>query len=106
MGDEIVIPKLLVFDIILPSTENFLDYMFCVETIVAGHPWSGGVLMVPSLIILLFNAYKWITTKVLSEFENIMIFLIPFLSPYLHGKLFLSWFTEPDESKWKKNTTI
>lgn len=66
-----------------------------------GHPWIGTVMIAPSIIILIYNIFKWISTNLLSKCEKSMIVGIPFLSPYLHLKLCKSWFIE-SESEWRK----
>ena len=96
-----MIPKILLFDICFQSVETASDYIFCVATIMAGHPWIGAAMIAPSLIILVYNVFKWISTNLLSKCEKFMIFMIPFLSPYLHLKLCISWLIE-SESEWRK----
>ena len=102
------IPILVIFEIIIPWIEIVADYMFCAETIIAGHPWIGSIMMGPNILVLIYNLWKWFTTNLLSKCEKCMIFFIPFFSPYLHLKIFLKsiWKCAPVSEWTRKHNEI
>jgi len=100
---KFLIARLVIFDIIIACSETVLDYLLCGETISAGHPMIGSLMIVFNLVILLYYLCNWITTDRLSTKEKVaFFFLIPFFSPYLHLKILIDYLKGKEESNWTK----
>jgi len=98
---KFLIGRRVIFDIIIPCSETVLDYLFCGETISAGHPMIGAIMLIFNLVVLLYYLCNWIATDRMSKKEKFgFFFFIPFFSPYLHLKVFIDYLKREDEDEW------